>query len=129
MARYAIEKDGFALNVILSDSADIANQLAAQQGATARLLAANDTVTYPPAPVVPNSPIITRHQFYKRLGKGNRKQIRAILATNADVADGWELIRSVDLIDLTDSDVIEFCNDVKTAGIWNNARITAILTP
>jgi len=129
MARYAIEKDGFALNVILSDSADIANQLAAQQGATARLLAANDTVTYPPPPVIPNSPVITRHQFYKRLGKANRKQIRAILSTNADVADGWELIHSVDLIDLTDSDVIEFCKDVRTANIWNNARITAILTP
>ncbi len=85
-------------------------------------------VDFPPAMVIP-SPIITRHQFFKRIGKNNRKQIRAILGTNADIADGWELIHSVDLIDLTDADVIDFVNNVKTAGIWNNARVTAILTP
>jgi hypothetical protein len=30
---------------------------------------------------------------------------------------------------VTDSDVIQFVNDVKTAGIWNAARVTALLTP
>jgi hypothetical protein len=72
---------------------------------------------------------LSKRDFYLRMGKANRKQIRAILATNADVADGWEYIHTIDTVDVTDSDVIQFVNDVKTAGIWNAARVTALLTP
>jgi hypothetical protein len=126
--RYLISVNDIPQNIILSDDLATAEQIAALNSGTVRVLANGEIVDISRSPAVPSS-VITRHQFFKRLGKNNRKQIRAILATNADVADGWELIHSVDLIDLTDDDVVTFVHDVKDAGIWNNARVTAILTP
>ena len=78
---------------------------------------------------IPFNPPLSKKVFYARMGKVNRKQIRAILSTNSDVADGWEYIHTIDNIDLTDPDVIQFVNDCKTAGIWNQARANLLLTP
>lgn len=127
MSKYVIEKDGFAVNVILSDSASMANQIATQQGATARLLGANETPNFaPPPPPLPEY-VLTRFQFLKRIGRGNRKDIRA--STDPNVADGWDLIKSADLIDVRDDAVIEAVDAWKTANIINNARRNAILAP
>lgn len=126
MARYVLEKGGYAVNVILSDSKSVADQIAAQQGATARLLNDNETPNYAPVPSVPVY-VLTRFQFSKRIGRTNRKEIRA--STNADVVDGWDLIKSADLIDVRDDEVIQAVDAWKTAGIINNARRNAILAP
>lgn len=63
----------------------------------------------------------------KRIGRANRKEIRA--STHADVVDGWELIKSADLIDVRDDQVIAAVDAWKTANIINNARRNAILAP
>ena len=126
MARYVIEKDGFAVNVILSDSAEVANAIATQQGATARLLGANEAPNFAPVTPLPEY-VLTRFQFLKRLGRGNRKEIRA--STDPNVADGWDLIKSADLIDVRDDAVIEAVDAWKTANIINQARRNAILAP
>ena len=126
MARYAIEKDGLALNIILSDSQATADLIAAQQGATARLLAEGEN---PPRPAVPSLPeyVLTRFQFLKRIGRANRKQIRA--SADANTQDGWDLIKSVDLIDVRDDAVIEVVGAWKDAGLITNNRRNEILAP
>lgn len=126
MARYAIEKDGLAVNIILSDSKETADLIAAQQGATARLLADGE---HPPRPVEPPLPqyVLTRFQFLKRIGRANRKQIRA--STDANTVDGWELVKSVDLIDVRDDAVIEAVDAWRAAGIITLARRNEILAP
>lgn len=126
MARYVIEKDGLAINIILSDSQATANLIAVQQGATARLLAKGENPPRPEVPVLPEY-VLTRFQFLKRVGRANRKQIRA--STDANTIDGWDLIKSADLIDVRDDGVIEAVDAWKDAGIINNARRNMILAP
>lgn len=126
MARYVIEQDGYAVNVILSDSGDLANQIAASQGATARLLGENEILNYAPVVTLPNY-VLTRFEFIKRIGRANRKDLRA--SVDANVIDGWELIKSADLIDVRDDAVIEAVDAWRTAGIINMARRNAILAP
>ncbi len=125
--RYVIEKDGFAINVILSDSAELANQIAASQSATARLLGDNEEPKYAPAPPRPSEYVLTRFQFLKRIGRANRKQIRA--SADANTVDGWDLIKSSDLIDVRDDGVIEAVDAWRTAGIITLARRNEILAP
>lgn len=127
MARYVIEKDGYAVNVILSDSAEVANTIAAQQGATARLLGANEVPNYAPAPPPPPDYVLTRFEFIKRIGRANRKEIRKSVVEN--VIDGWELIKSADFIDVRDDQVIEAVDAWKAANIINNNRRNEILAP
>lgn len=126
MARYAIEIDGIAINIILSDSKAIADQIAAQQGATARLLAEGEN---PPRPAVSTLPeyVLTRFQFLKRIGRANRKQIRASVEEN--IVDGWDLIKSADLIDVRDDEVIQAVDAWRTAGIITLNRRNEILAP
>jgi len=126
MARYVIEKDGYAVNVILSDSADLASSIAAAQGATARLLGQNEVPNYAPVATLPHY-VLTRFEFLKRIGRANRKDIRA--STDVNVIDGWDLIRSTDLIDVRDDAVIEAVDAWRTANIINLARRNAILAP
>lgn len=126
MARYAIEKDGVALNIILSDSQTVADQIAAQQGATARLLADSENPPRPEPLVIPKY-VMTRFQFIKRIGRSNRKDIRASVDFN--VIDGWDLIKSADLIDVRDDEVIAAVDAWRVAGIINMARRNAILAP
>lgn len=127
MAKYVIEKDGYAVNIILSDSADLANQIAASQGATARLLGNNETPNYAPHPPAPPEYVLTRFQFLKRIGRANRKQIRT--STDANTVDGWDLIKSVDLLDVRDDAVIEAVDAWRAAGIITMARRNEILSP
>jgi hypothetical protein len=126
MARYAIEKGGYTVNVILSDSAELANQIAVQQGATARLMGENEVPNYAPVIPIPGY-VITRFDFLKRIGRANRKQIRA--SADANVIDGWDLIKSADLIDVRDDQVIEAVDAWRTANIINMARRNEILAP
>lgn len=126
MARYAIEKDGIALNIILSDSQTVADQIAAQQDATARLLADGENPQRPEPLAIPEY-VLTRFQFLKRIGRANRKDIRA--SADENVVDGWDLIKSADLIDVRDDAVIEAVNAWRAAGIINMARHNAILAP
>lgn len=125
-SRYVIEKGGYAVNVILSDSASTANAIAVAQGATARLLGANEVPNFAPAPVLPVY-VLTRFEFIKRIGRQNRKEIRA--SADVNVIDGWDLIKSADLIDVRDDAVIEAVDAWKTANIINAARRNAILAP
>lgn len=126
MARYSIETDGVCQNVILSDSQATADLIAAQQGATARLLADGEN---PPRPEVPALPeyVLTRFQFLKRLGRANRKQIR--MSVVDDVIDGWELIKSADLIDVRDDEVIQAVDAWRIAGIITTNRRNQLLAP
>lgn len=126
MARYVIEKGGYAINVILSDSAEMATHIAESQGATARLLADGEEPQRP-APVVMPEYVLTRFQFLKRVGRANRKQIRA--STDADTVDGWDFIKNADLIDVRDDAVIEAVDAWRAAGIINMNRRNQILAP
>lgn len=63
--RYAIERDGVVINVIVANSAEIADLIAAQEGDTARLLADWELVEFAPQPSVPldlSNATINRHQ-------------------------------------------------------------------
>lgn len=83
--RYAIERDGLAINVILADSLEIANLIANHEGATARLLADGEE----PARAVetfsmPSDATINRHQAkIVLLNHGLLDQVNSIMA-NAD---------------------------------------------
>ena len=127
MARYVIEKNGYAVNVILSDSAEVADNIASIIGATARLLGANEIPNYAPAPHPLPEYVLTRFQFLKRVGRANRKQIRA--STDANTVDGWDLVKSLDLIDVRDDAVIEAVDAWREAGIINMNRRNQILAP
>jgi len=126
MARYVIEKGGYAVNVILSDSAELANSIAASQGGAARLLADGEVPNYAPVSPLPVY-VIARFDFLKRIGRQNRKEIRA--STDVNVIDGWDLIKSADLIDVRDDAVIEAVDAWRGANIINMARRNAILAP
>ena len=126
MARYVLEKNGLAVNIILSDSLSVAQQVATASGLTSRLLAEGENPPRPVETALPNY-VLTRFEFLKRLGRNNRKDIRA--STNAYVIDGWDLIKSADFIDVRDDAVIEAVDAWKTANIINNARRNAILAP
>jgi hypothetical protein len=126
MATYVIEKAGIALNVILSDSQVVADQIAAQQGATARLLGTNEVPNYAPRPVLPTY-VLTRFEFLKRIGRANRKQIRA--SVDANTVDGWDLIKSADLIDVRDDEVIDAVDAWRAAEIITMNRRNEILAP
>lgn len=126
MARYSIEIAGICQNIILSDSQAIADLIAAQQGATARLLADGENPPRPGVPLLPEY-VLTRFQFLKRVGRANRKQIRA--SADANTVDGWDLIKSVDLIDVRDDAVIEAVDAWRAAGIITLARRNEILAP
>lgn len=126
MARYVIEKDGYAINIILSDSAVVATHIAEMQGATARLLGDDEVPNYAPVTPLPEY-ILTRFQFLKRIGRANRKDIRA--STDANVVDGWDLIKSSDLIDVRDDEVIKAVDAWRTAGIITMNRRNQILEP
>jgi len=124
--RYLISVNSIPHNIILSDSQAIADHCAGLVGGVARLLADGETVEFPAAPVLPNY-VLTRFEFLKRIGRANRKEIR----TSADVntIDGWDLVKSADLIDVRDDAVIEVVDAWRTAGIINMARRNAILAP
>lgn len=124
--RYAIEKNGETLNVILTDSSAVAAALAARLGAISRLLADGEHPTVQTLTAAPRY-VITRFEFMKRIGRQNRKDIRASVDPN--VVDGWELIRSADLIDVRDDAVIEAVDSWRAANIINMARRNAILAP
>ena len=124
--KYVIEKGGYAINVILSDSAEVANQIAASQGATARLLGVNEVPQYAPVTPLPEY-VMTRFQFLKRIGRANRKQIRA--SVDANTVDGWDLVKSADLIDVRDDEVIEAVDAWRAAGIITMNRRNEILAP
>jgi len=124
--KYVIEKGGYVINVILSDSAEVANQIAASQGATARLLGVNEVPQYAPVTLLPEY-VMTRFQFLKRIGRANRKQIRA--SVDANTVDGWDLVKSADLIDVRDDEVIEAVDAWRAAGIITMNRRNEILAP
>lgn len=124
--RYLISINATPHNIILCDSQAVADQCAALVGGVARLLADGEVVTMPVPPVLPEY-VLTRFQVLKRVGRANRKDIRA--SVDANVLDGWDLIKSADLIDVRDDSVIEAVDAWRTAGIINMARRNAILAP
>ena len=124
--RYLISINDIPYNAILSDSQAIADHCANSVGGVARLLADGETVEFPAAPVLPNY-VLTQFEFLKRIGRSNRKEIRA--SVEANVIDGWDLIKSADLIDVRDDSVIEAVDAWRTAGIINMPRRNAILAP
>lgn len=124
--RYLISVNDVPYNVILSDSKAVADHCAALVGGVARLLADGENPIIPAPPPLPEY-VLTRFQFLKRVGKANRKEIRA--SVDANVIDGWDLIKSSDLIDVRDDAVIEAVDAWKAANIINLARRNAILAP
>lgn len=126
MAKYVIEKGGYAVNIILSNSDEVANQIAEILGATARILGDNEVPNYAQAPEWPEY-VLDRFQFLKRIGRANRKQIRA--STDANTVDGWDLIKSATLIDVRDDAVIEAVDAWRMAGIITINRRNEILAP
>ena len=126
MARYAIEKDGVAVNIILSDSADTANLIAVQQGATARLLAEDEN---PPRPELPifRDPQLTKLQFLRRFTVQERLAIRA--STNPIILDFMQLLDLAQDVRLDDPDTLIGVNYLEQQELLAKGRAVEILTP
>ena len=100
--RYVIEKDGFAVNVILAETSDIADLIASQQGATARLLGENEVPNYAPPAPAPREITLTQLGFLRRFTAQERIAIRA--SSDPIIVDFLNLVNLAQDINLDDSD-------------------------
>ena len=84
--RYAIEKDGIPINIILADSDEIAALCASVAGGTARRLADGETVALPESPGTPPAETtINRHQAkIVLLRHGMLATVEAIIASGSE---------------------------------------------
>lgn len=125
MARYAIKKNGVCLNAIEADL-ETAVAIADLYQAQAYLLADGEDPGFPALSAVPRY-VLTRFEFLKRIGRANRKQIRA--SADLDVVDAWDLIKSSDSINVMDDEIIQAIDAIRLAGIITMSRRNQILEP
>lgn len=122
--RYAIEKNGVALNVILAESQSIADHIASLDGATARLLADGETV----AVLVPE-PIrevqLTKLQFLRRFTAEERIAIRTSL--NPIIIDFMQLLDLAQDVRLDDPDTMGGVAYLEQQGLIALGRAAEIL--
>ena len=104
MANYVIEKDGYAVNVILSDSGEIATHIAAQQGATARLLGENEVPIYASPPSAPREITLTQLAFLRRFTAQERIAIRS--SSDPVIIDFLHLVNLAQDVNLDDLDTV-----------------------
>jgi hypothetical protein len=101
--RYAIEKNGVALNVILAESQSIADHIASLDVATARLLADGETVAVPmPEPI--REVQLTKLQFLRRFSQAERIAIRDSM--NPIIVDFLKMLDLAQDVRLDDPDTI-----------------------
>ena len=104
MARYVIEKDGYAINVILADAEAMAQHVASLDGATARILGDDEVPNYAPEPSPPRETILTQLGFLRRFTAQERIAIRA--STDPVIIDFLHLVNLAQDIELDDPDTV-----------------------
>ena len=103
--RYVLEKDGYAVNVILADSDAMAQHAADLVGATARLLGDGEVPNFAPEPPQPRETILTQLAFLRRFTAQERISIRA--SSDPMVVDFLHLVNLAQEINLDDPDTAD----------------------
>ena len=124
--RYAIEKDGQVLNVILAESQMTADHIAGVEGATSRLLADNEIVRMPELTVF-RDPQLTKLQFLRRFTAPERIAIRA--SVNPVIMDFMQLLDLAQDVRLDDPDTMAGVAYLEQQELLATGRATEILTP
>lgn len=103
--RYVLEKDGYAVNVILADSDAMAQHAADLVGATARLLGDGEVPNFVPEPFQPRETILTQLAFLRRFTAQERIAIRS--SSDPVIIDFLHLVNLAQDVNLDDPDTAD----------------------
>ena len=123
--RYLISKDSIPHNIILADSQDIANHCASVAGGTARLLADDEVVEFPPPPETPREMQLTKLQFLRLFTTAERIAIRA--SSDPVIVDFLQLLDLAQDVRLDDPDTVQGVHYLEAEGLIAHGRAHEIL--
>jgi len=123
--RYLISIGGVPSNIILADSQSVADHCASVAGGTARLLADDEVVEFPPPPPVPRELQLTKLQFLRLFTTGERIAIRA--STDPVIVDFMQLLDLAQDVRLDDPDTVQGVHYLESEGLIAAGRAAEIL--
>ncbi len=123
--RYLITVDSIPHNIILADSQDVADHCASVVGGTARLLADNGAVEFPPPPPVPREMQLTKLQFLRLFTTAERIAIRA--SSDPVIVDFMQLLDLAQDVRLDDPDTVQGVHYLESEGLIAPGRAAEIL--
>lgn len=123
--RYLVSINGIPHNIILADSQDIADHCASVVGGTARLLADDEVVEFPPPPEPPRELQITKLQFLRLFTTGERIAIRA--SSDHVIVDFLQLLDLAQDVRLDDPDTVQGLHYLESEGLIAAGRAAEIL--
>lgn len=123
--RYLVSINDIPNNIILADSQDIANHCASVAGGTARLLADDEVVEFPPPPPVPREMQLTKLQFLRLFTAPERIAIRA--SSDPVIVDFMQLLDLAQDVRLDDPDTVQGLHYLESDGLIAPGRAHEIL--
>ena len=123
--RYLVSINDIPHNIILADSQDIADHCASVVGGTARLLADDEFVEFPPPPAPPREMQLTKLQFLRLFTTAERIAIRA--SSDPVIVDFLQLLDLAQDVRLDDPDTIQGVHYLESEGLIAAGRAAEIL--
>lgn len=123
--RYLVSINCIPHNIILADSQDVADHCASVVGGTARLLADDETVEFPPPPAPPREMQLTKLQFLRLFTTAERIAIRA--SSDPVIVDFLQLLDLAQDVRLDDPDTVQGVHYLESEGLIAAGRAAEIL--